>query len=274
MKSWRRSLVVLVAAYVGLVAMLMLLENKLLYYPMSAADGWVPPPPEGNIKDIELTCANGASIHAWWCPATNSDQALLYAHGNAGNLSHRGRSIMRLREKLGVSVLIIDYPGYGKSPGSPSEMGCYQAYDAGYNWLTDMKKFAPKNIVLYGGSLGGGVATDLASRKDHRALVLVKTYTSVPDAACAIYWWLPIPIRTIMTNRFDSIAKIDKCWQPIFIAHGTADEIIPHSHGERLYEAANEPKRFLSIPGNRHNDALPEEFFTSLKTFLDENPAK
>jgi len=270
MKPWQRSLVYVFVGYAGLVLMLVMLENKLVYMPTSAKREWVPPPSK-DIADVDLTCADGTRIHAWYCSHPTSDQALLYFHGNAGNLSHRGNSIVKLRELLGVSVLIIDYPGYGKSNGSPTEQGCYQAADAAYEWLTGTKKFAPKKILLYGGSLGGGVAVDLASRKEHRGLVLVKTYTSLPDTARSIYWWLPVPISALMTNRFDSMVKIEKCRRPIFIAHGTTDEIIPYAQGERLFAAANEPKQFFSMPGADHNQALPIEFFTSLREFLAKN---
>lgn len=267
MKPWQRTLLYLLAGYAGLVIMLVLLENRLVYQPSRE----FVPPPSRSIEDLHLTSADGTLIHAWYAPHPNSDLALLYFHGNAGNLTHRGNSILKLRDVLGASVLIIDYPGYGKSEGTPTEQGCYHAGDAAYAWLTDEKKFAPNKIILYGGSLGGGVAVDLASRKDHRALVLVKTFTSTPDAACSIYWWLPVPIQTLMSNRFDNLSKIDKCRRPIFLAHGDADEIIPHSHSAKLFEAAHEPKQFLSIPGNRHNDSLPAEFFVQLKDFLQKN---
>lgn len=270
MKPWQRSALYLCGGYVGLVLMLMALENKLLYHP--AGDSV--PPPDASIEDVEFTSADGTRIHAWWRPLNNADVALLYAHGNAGNLSHRGNSIVRLGDRLNASVLIFDYPGYGKSDGSPSERGCYAAADAAYDWLTETQKIPPKKIILYGGSLGGGIATDLASRKDHRALILIKTFTSAPDAACSVFWWLPVPIRSVMTNRFDNIGKIGECRRPIFLAHGTTDEVVPHEHSVRLFEAAHEPKRFVSIPGNRHNDPLPEEVFTSLKEFLDQHPVE
>jgi hypothetical protein len=272
-KPWMRSALYAVFGYVGLVAMLLFFENKLVYHPCTAATQWLPAPSR-DIQDVDLTCTDGTRVHAWYCPCPSSDEALLYCHGNAGNLSHRGASIVKLRELLMVSVLIVDYPGYGKSDGSPSEQGCYQAVDAAYAWLTDEKKIVPKKILLYGASLGGGVITDLASRKDHRALVLIKTFTSLPDVASELYWWLPVPKHALMRNRFDSLSKISSCHRPVFIAHGTRDELIPYAHGERLYQAANEPKRFLPITGGGHNDPLPEEFFISLKDFLQKHPVE
>ncbi len=273
MKSWRRSLLYVVIGYLGFVLMLVFLENKLLYHPTNGVGGnWVAPPANSGIEDVDLTSSDGTRIHAWYCPHPTSDEALLYCHGNAGNISWRGNSVVKLRDLVGVSVLIFDYPGYGKSDGSPSEQGCYDAAEAGYVWLTETKKFAPKKTLIYGGSLGGGIAVDLASRKEHRGLVLVKTFTSAPDAACSIYWWLPVPIRSLMTNQFDNVSKIDKCHRPVFVAHGAADEIIPHALGERLFAAAHEPKEFMSIPGNSHNDPMPTEFFTKVRAFFQANP--
>jgi len=276
-QSWKgtllRCLAYLLIPYLGLVVMLMLIENRLLYHPTSAAQRWIDPPVP-DIQDIELTSTDGTRLHAWWLPAKGSETAILYCHGNAGNLSYRGGSIAKLRDRLGASVLIIDYPGYGKSEGAPSEKGCYAAADAAYDWLTHEKKFASKNVLLYGASMGGGVITRIASTREHRALILVKTFTSAPDIASDLYWWLPVPKRALMSNHFDSLSRIDQCKRPVFIAHGTADEMIPHAHGERLYAAANEPKRFLSMPGADHNGQLPEQFFDSLKDFLLAYPAK
>ena len=134
------------------------------------------------------------------------------------------------------------------------------------------KTYAPKNITIYGGSLGGGVATDLATRKEHRALILAKTFTSVPDVASNLYWWLPVPTRALMSNRLDSLSKIGSIHGPVFIAHGTADTLIPFAQGEKLFQAANEPKRFLRMEGEGHNRPLPDVFYRELKEFWQQHP--
>jgi fermentation-respiration switch protein FrsA (DUF1100 family) len=169
---------------------------------------------------------------------------------------------------LGISVLIFDYPGYGRSDGTPTEAGCYAAADAAYHWLTQTMKVPPEQLLLYGGSLGGGVAVDLASRHPHRALILVKTFTSIPDVAQSVYPWLPA--RWLVHNRFDNLEKIGRCPRPLFVAHGTADRLIPFAHGQRLFEAAAEPKRFLRMAEIDHNDGLSGDFFPALRVFLDE----
>src|SRR5262249_8780422 len=150
--------------------------------------------------------------------------AVLYLHGNAGNLSWRGDSMQRFRQILDQPVLIVDYPGYGKSTGKPSEVGCYAAADAADEWLTQTQGIPAENIVICGASLGGGVAVDLASRKPHRALILIKTFTSAPDVGQERFWYFPI--NWLMRNRFDSLGKLDCCKKPIFIAHGDCDEIV------------------------------------------------
>jgi fermentation-respiration switch protein FrsA (DUF1100 family) len=271
---WRRllrPLAVAAGVYLGVLVLLMALENSLVYHPTAASVDWQPPPgPE--VRDVELTSADGTRIHGWWYPNEGADGALLYLHGNAGNLSHRGSSIAELRRELGVSVLIIDYPGFGRSGGRPSEAGCYAAADAAHEWLTREQKIAPEKLLIYGASLGGGVAVDLASRREHRALILVKTFTSMPDVGQGLYPWLPV--RWLMRNRYESLAKIGRCKRPVFVAHGTADELIPFAHGERLFAAANEPKRFLAMPGIDHNGGWSAGFLPALKGFLQEVEAR
>ncbi|MBI3408891.1 MAG: alpha/beta hydrolase [Planctomycetes bacterium] len=264
-RSWR-VLRVFLCAYLGVILVLSFLENRLVFRPSNAQE-WAAPP-SSEIQDVHLTSADGTKIHAWWCPC-DEPGAILYCHGNAGNLSHRGRSILKMRDLLNAGVLIFDYPGYGKSDGNPTEEGCYLAAEAAYDWLVGEMKIDPNQILLYGGSLGGGVAVHIASRRPHRALVLAKTFTSAPDVAGRAYPWLPV--HWVMRNRFDNLARIKECRQPVFIGHGTADRLIPFAQGRRLFEAANEPKRFCTLNGSGHDDPLPKEFFQELKEFLGQN---
>jgi len=253
------------------IVVLVLLENWLLYHPLKARDLWFFPP-NPRVQDVELQTSEGIRIHAWWCPVENWEPgqgALLYCHGNAGNLSLRSEAIARWQNELGKSVLIFDYPGFGRSEGKPSEAGCYAAADAAYAWLTEVQKVPPEQLLIYGGSLGGGVAVDLASRMPHRALILVKTFLSIPEVAQSVYPWLPA--RWLVRNRFDSQAKIGRCCQPVFVAHGTADRLIPFTQGRRLFEAANEPKCFVAMEGVDHNDSISSEFFQTLRKFLTES---
>jgi fermentation-respiration switch protein FrsA (DUF1100 family) len=247
---------------------MMFLENRLLFYPIRASADWEAPP-NARVQDVYLQTAADVRIHAWWCPVAYwepAQGALLYCHGNAGNLSYRAGSVSRWQKELGQSVLIFDYPGFGQSEGRPDEAGCYAAANAAYDWLTQAQEVPPERILLYGGSLGGGVAVELASHRPHRALILAKTFTSIPDAAQSVYPWLPA--RWLVRSRFDNLAKIRQCSKPVFIAHGTADQLIPFTQGERLFAAANEPKQFLAMRGVEHNGGLSGEFYSALRDFL------
>jgi fermentation-respiration switch protein FrsA (DUF1100 family) len=250
------------------VTVLRALETALLYRPIRAVEEWLSPPND-RVQDVELFAVSGTRLHAWWCPTEGwrpEQGAVLYCHGNAGNLSHRAEGIARWQAQTGQAILIFDYPGYGKSHGRPDEAGCYAAADAAYDWLTVEKHVRPERILLYGGSLGGGVAVDVASRRPYRAMVLVSTFTSIPDMAQVVFPWLPA--RWLVRNRFDSLSKILRCHRPLFVAHGTADRLIPFRQGERLFAAAPEPKRFFLMTGYDHNHSPGPEFYAALREFL------
>jgi fermentation-respiration switch protein FrsA (DUF1100 family) len=243
------------------------LENRLVYRPRRAAESWIDPP-SPDVRDVQLTSADGTRLHAWFWPQEGDTGAVLASHGNGGNLSHRAPFMENLRRHLGRSILIYDYPGYGKSAGKPSEAGCYAAGDAALRWLTGEQGVSPERVVLLGESLGGGVAVDVATRQNHEALALLFTFTSLPATAQRHYRWLPC--RLLMSNRFDNLAKIGRCHRPVFIAHGTDDTVIPFAQGQELFAAANETKRFLPLEGHYHSIDVGEQFYTELRRFLNE----
>ncbi|MBY0458457.1 MAG: alpha/beta hydrolase, partial [Gemmataceae bacterium] len=228
--------------------------------PTAVAGGFslLPARPDRRAFPIDFVTADGTPVRAWWCPVPGSAGVVLYCHGNAGDLSDRAEPVAKVMAELGQSVLVFDYPGYGASGGRPSEAGCYEAADAAFDWLV-ANGFPPNRVTLVGVSLGGGVAVDLASRRPARALVLVKTFTSVPDVAARLL--LGLPVQPLVQTRFDSLAKIGRCPQPAFIASGTRDRLIPYAHGERLAAAAGGPVRFLPLPGSDHDDPLSADFF-------------
>jgi fermentation-respiration switch protein FrsA (DUF1100 family) len=262
----RRWFVLGLVVYAGQLVLLLLLENRLVF-PAAGPSDWHPAT-GATVTDVDLTTADGTPLHAWHFPNPEARLSVLFLHGNAGNVSYRGRLVSELARALGVSALIVDYPGYGRSGGSPSEAGCYAAADAGYDWLTKDQKVPADRLIILGESLGGGVAVDLASRRDHRALVLMNTFGSLPDAAAARYFWLPV--RALMRNQFDSAAKIGGCRRPIFQAHGTEDWIVPFASARRLFDAAPGPKRFLELPGHGHNDPWGVECVEAMRQFLDD----
>ena len=269
-RIWKRRLLrvsLLVLALYGVILVIFKsLENSLVFQPATAAQAWLAPPSE-RVEDVAMTTPTGVKIHGWWLPTDDPKPtgAVLVCHGNGGNLSHRGRMTADLAKATGLPVLIFDYPGYGKSGGTPSEQGCYDAGAAAVTWLLD-RGVRTENVVILGESLGGGVATELAAKFPCRAVVLVKTFTSLPAAAKWHYPWLPT--HWLMSNRFDSLARMSKLTCPVFVAHGTADTLVPCAHAEKQFAAANEPKHFLRLEGQDHNAWLTADFHAALAEFL------
>ena len=242
------------------------IENWLVFHPErhAAPPARALPAP---LEDVMIPTADGTKIHARWCPHPNAKGAILYCHGNAGNLENHARLTREFYKSLDRSVLVIDYPGYGRSEGKPSESGCYAAASAAHDWLTREMRIPPERIVIAGESLGGGVAVDLATKKPHQALVLIRTFTSVPNVVRDLYW-MPIA-PAIMKVRFESEKKLPMCPSPIFIAQADGDRVIPFAQGERLHGVSKTPTQFHRLPGLDHNDPLPESFFREVRAFLD-----
>jgi uncharacterized protein len=259
-------------AYVGLSITLLIMENWLLFTPLSAQRNWMSPPRELGVEDVALRSSDGDELHGWWSKPEGwrpADGAVLYLHGKGGNVSTRGKAMWRWRETLGQAVLVIDYPGYGRSTGTPTEPGCYAAGEAAYDWLTQTAHVPGHRVVLLGGSLGGGIATELATHRPHRALVLIATFTSFPDMAEKTFPYLPG--RWLVHNQLDNLRKIATLSTPVFIAHGTEDGLIPFRQGERLFAAANQPKCFYPMPGRRHTEVPSDDCFPAVRAFLEAN---
>jgi fermentation-respiration switch protein FrsA (DUF1100 family) len=269
-KNWKRFMFRvlrrLILCYVIILVALLALEDRLLFAPGSE---WHPPPAEVAVTEFQLRTAEGIAIDAWWSAPHGwkpADGAILFCHGNGGNLSYRGSMFKPCHELLHVAVLVMDYPGYGRSGGSVGESGCYAAADAAYDWLTGVKHVEPKRLIVMGGSLGGAVAIDLAARRPSRALFLVASFTSFPDMAQTRFPFLPG--RWLVHNQFDSLRKIPACRVPVFIAHDRNDGLIPFHQGERLFAAAAEPKQFYPMTGVPHNDQPSLKVYLAFQDFL------
>ena len=261
---WRVGRTILIAFLVVVVAA-MFLEESLVYFPVAYPEGdWQP---EGlAFEDARFQAADGVRLHGWYVPKENARAAVLFCHGNGGNLTHRIDALDMLHRWVGASVLIFDYRGYGRSEGRPSEAGVLADARAARAWLAKREKIGEDDVVLLGESLGGAVAVDLAARDGARALVLESTFDSLPEVAAYHYPWLPV--RWAMRTRFDSASTIAEYHGPLLMAHGDADTIVPIRFGRRLFEAANEPKQFVLLPGHDHNEPMPTSYYDALAEFL------
>ena len=259
----RGILLLLLAGVLGYVVLVVLLyagQDRMLYFPTRDLVGT--PAHRGlPFETVTLSTGDGERLHGWWVPAEQERAAVLFLHGNAGNISGRLDTIALLH-RLGLSVLIVDYRGYGRSTGTPSEEGLYRDAEAAYRHLTGTRGKAPLEVAVFGRSLGTGPATWLAAREQVGALILEAPFTSVPALAADLYPWLPA--RWLTRTDFDNRSRIDAIDAPLLILHGTDDEIIPFGHGQRLYEAARQPKDFIRLDGG-HNDAM----FTSGPRYRD-----
>jgi len=176
---------------------------------------------------------------------------------------------LKALSRLGAGILALDYRGYGKSEGSPEEAGLYRDADAAYRYLGEQRKVDPRSIVIYGHSLGGAVAVDLASRHECGGLIVESSFTSGREMARRMFL-IPF-LEYVPRTRYDSILKIPRVRAPILIVHGTRDEVIPFEMGKKLFEAAPEPKFFFPVPGGGHDDILEkggEAYWRQLTEFL------
>jgi len=243
------------------------LQRKMIFFPTSRL-AYTPADLGLPYEDVRIQTADGVTIHGWMVPCEGSDLTLLFFHGNAGNIGDRVENVRRLHE-IGLQVFILDYRGYGLSEGSPSEQGLYQDAQAAYARLLSRDDVDKDRITIFGRSLGGAVAVDLASRVPCRRLILESTFTSAADMTGHI---LPIPLLSrLVTERFDSASKIDKVRAPLLQFHGTQDEIVPYRLGQKLHALAPEPKEFVPIPGATHNDTYfvgGRSYFEKIRSFV------
>jgi len=229
---------------------LYLMANRLIYHPMRFPDGYWGIREEIGAEDVTLTASDGTRLHAWWKSVEGAKIATLFLHGNAGNVTHRGRRFQMLAEG-GSAVLIPDYRGYGRSEGSASEAGLYRDADAAYDWLRE--RFPANRIVIHGESLGSAVAVDLAARRECAGVVLEAPFNSAGAVAGTV---LPV-IGRLLIFSFNSKAKIGRVHAPLLFIHGRQDEVIGYKLGRDLYDSAPEPKEFWTVENAGHND-IPE----------------
>lgn len=247
---------------------MMSLENSLIFVPQNFdSDDWhaagLP------VEDAEFKAADGTRLHGWYLAHPRPRAVVLFCHGNAGNVTHRAPVLQAMHEQVGASVLVFDYRGYGRSEGKANERGVLADARAARSWLAAREKIAEERIVLMGESIGGAVAVDLAP-DGARALIVENTFSSLPEVAAYHFPWLPV--RWLMRTRLDSAKRIAEYHGPLLQSHGDRDRVVPIRFGQRLFEAANEPKQWLLYPGCDHNDPRPAEYYRKVAEFLDGCP--
>jgi hypothetical protein len=264
--------IAVVLFFVGFAALLYFGQGRLIFQPTSKHEA-TPVQFGLQFETAKIAVTEAESIHAWYFPCEKADSAatVLFCHGNAGNISHRLHTA-RFLVGLGVNVLLFDYRGYGQSDGMASEVNVYADAEAAYRWLLDEKGVRADRLFLFGRSLGGAVAIELATRVKCAGIVVESSFTSSGDMGQRMFPYLPI--RLLVRYRFDSLGKIGRLTCPVLVSHSPDDDIIPYEMGRELFDSAGPNKTFLELEGvhNSHNFSENEKYINGLRAFLGVPP--
>jgi fermentation-respiration switch protein FrsA (DUF1100 family) len=273
-----KSIAVLIAVFATMLLFMVVFEKSLIFFPTRYPDGWwdVEEVARGTgcqFEDVYFDTDDGVRLHGWWVRREEGgadDPVLLFFHGNAGNLSHRADLLVSLARRTGAGVLVVGYRGYGRSEGRPSEEGLFLDARAAWRFTIDERSVPADRMVIFGKSLGGAVAIDLATSVKPAGLIVESSFTSIPDMAGAHYPFVP---KGLVRTRMESLAKIGSVDCPKLFVHSKADEVVPFTLGRRLFEAAAEPKAFYEVVGAGHNETYlvgGQAYFDALAGFVRE----
>ena len=267
--SFFSSLGVVVVALVAFAGLLVACERKLIYHPTLYPQGYWEPGAMGvSVEDVDFQAEDGVELHGWYVQSLEARATLLWFHGNAGNITHRLQNI-KLLEPLKLNIFIFDYRGYGKSAGEPDEQGIYMDSQAAYDFVTQEKNIAPEKLILFGRSLGGVFAVDVAEKNPAAGLILESVFTTAQDMAKKMF---PIlPIGWAISSKLDNVNRVADLKLPKLFLHGDQDEVVPYKLGRQVFTAAGEPKEFYEIKGARHNDTIfvgGEPYFATIEQFI------
>lgn len=269
-------LIIPIILYLGFCLLLRLGQTRLIFFP----DSFLRETPEkynSIYRDIWLLVEKDI-VHGWWIPSSDLSPVLLYFHGNGSN-NGDAVDLAAQFHKLGLSVLLIDYRGYGKSsPTFPNETRVYEDAEAAWNYLIDEEKILPKNIFVYGHSLGGAIAIELATKHPEMGgLIVSGTFTSIDNIVEFNNLLKLVPVNWILTQHFDSITKIKSLQVPLLIIHGNLDRVVPMFMSKELFTAAPQPKQFIVISDGDHNDLFEiggQKLLDRIQDFIQTNTQK
>lgn len=270
MSLWLTFAIVLLAYGLACLA-IWKFQTRLTFYPLPRLSD--SPAAYGvGFVDVTIPLSPG-TLHGWWMAALPQSPVILYLHGNGGNIGAYAKQAVRLRN-LGYSVLIMDYRGYGQSSGPfPSEPRVYEDAECAWRWLTQHRGIDPSQICIYGHSLGGAVAIELALRHpDATALIVESSFTSALAMGKHLQIFRAFPLRTLLHQHFASITKLPDLRMPVLFLHGTRDLTVPWRMSQELHAAAPEPKQLVILPGAVHmncGEIAPELYRETVIGFLD-----
>lgn len=246
-------------------------DEMLALFPAKYPEGdWSPA--ETGFEDCWFEAVDGVRLHGWYLRPDTPSAVILYAHGNAGNVTHRAAVGVRLAKQFNASVLLFDYRGYGRSEGTPTVDGLIRDARAARDYLALREQVLAQDIVLMGRSLGGAIAVELAAEDGARALVLESTFSSLRDVAVRHY--PKLLVNVLVADRLNSGSTIARYHDPVLISHGDSDRTIPFTLGQQLFAAANQPKTFVPLTDRDHNDWQGDDYYNQLARFLERLPSQ
>ena len=277
-----KNTIVLIGAVIFFFFLFRWFERKQIYFPAREIE-FTPEAIGLPFEDVYFNAGDGVRLNGWFIPAIDSETTLIFCHGNGGNIGDRLGSIA-IFNKLGLNIFIFDYRGYGRSDGCPSEEGTYLDGRAAYDYVVGRKDIDPAGmhsngisddkIILYGESLGGAIAYELAAASKVSAVITLGTFSSIVDMGKTIYPFLPVAL--IVRIRYDVASRVDKIKIPKLFIHSFDDEIVPFEQGRKLFSLACEPREFYEMHGG-HNDAIftyESEFCERITGFLSKYDLK
>lgn len=265
----KSSLAILLGGYIALLTLVSVFQSHLIYFP--SKDMRFSPKNMGlEYENVKFLSHDNIELFGWYIPSKDANMTLLYMHGNGGNISNRLDSI-KIFNSLGLNIFIWDYRGYGYSGGSATEQNTYDDAMRAWEYLVNEKGLKAEDIIIFGRSLGGAIAANLASKVKPKAVILESTMTSVKDMASDIYPFVPSPF---IHFKYETIEYLKNINSPLLVIHSQNDDIIPFEHGEKIFELANEPKGFVKIRGSHNRGFLnsKEVYIWALAKFFKEIP--
>jgi uncharacterized protein len=267
-------LIYFLVAYLFFLGLLRVFESRLVFfpdYPGRLEGDWHPR--NLPVEDVWLTASDGTKLHAWWIPNPAAKYTFLAFHGNASNIANRVPTYEFLHSTP-ANVLALEYRGYGKSEGTPSETGINRDAEAAYEFLVTSKSIAPEKIISFEQSLGTTVASYIAAHREVSGVILEAPFPSASRIASHFYPFLP-GVSLVVRSQFDTQKRLSQIKAPLLIVHCTRDPVIPFELGKAVYDAAPSPKTFLAIDGICHEESsliAPSRYHAALQQFLEGLP--
>ncbi len=266
-RAVRSFLAVLVVASVFILAMTMFFESSMVYPAPGPTEGnWAPT--DFLFEAVDLAAEDGTRLHGWYLPHAESRVGVVYFHGNGEHVPWVAPELAEWRDELRTSILVVDYRGYGKSEGKPSEKLLVADGVLAVRWLANRQQVEPREIVLWGRSIGGGVAAGVAEVTQPHAMVMEATFDSIVEVAASHIRWLPV--RWLMRNRYPSVQRLASFRGAFLQWHGDSDLVVPLANAQKLFAAIASPsKQFILGQHMGHNDESPQAFKRAVKKLFD-----